>query len=55
MDARDADAGFGDQVMILKGSQRAVAVALADHLMNDRDNDHISVMELLGFSAPDTP
>lgn len=35
--------------MILKGSQRAGAKALADHLMNDRDNDHLSVIELRGF------
>ncbi|MEP3346341.1 MAG: relaxase/mobilization nuclease domain-containing protein [Litoreibacter sp.] len=39
--------------MILKGSQRAGAVALADHLMNDRDNDHVSVMEIRGFVADD--
>lgn len=35
--------------MILKGSQRAGAKALADHLMNDRDNDHVSCLELRGF------
>lgn len=35
--------------MILKGSQRAGASALADHLMNERDNDHVSVLELNGF------
>jgi len=35
--------------MILKGSQRAGAKALADHLMNDRDNDYVSCLELRGF------
>ncbi len=39
--------------MILKGSQRGGARNLADHLMNDRDNDHISLMELRGFIAGD--
>ncbi len=37
--------------MILKGSQRAGASALADHLMNDRDNDHVTVLEVRGFVA----
>jgi len=37
--------------MILKGNQRAGAVQLARHLLNDRDNDHVSVHELRGFSA----
>ena len=37
--------------MILVGSQRAGASALADHLMNDRDNDHVELMELRGFMA----
>ena len=53
MDARDTDASLGDQVMILKGSQRAGAKALADHLMNDRDNDHITLLEVSGFMADD--
>ncbi|WP_187429266.1 hypothetical protein ROLI_010640 [Roseobacter fucihabitans] len=39
--------------MILKGSQRAGAKALADHLMNDRDNDHVTVLEMSGFMADD--
>lgn len=39
--------------MILKGSQRAGAKALADHLMNDRDNDHVTVLEIRGFMADD--
>ena len=39
--------------MILKGSQRAGASALADHLMNDRDNDHVTVLEVRGFVADD--
>lgn len=37
--------------MILKGSQRAGAKALADHLMNERDNDHVTCLELRGFSS----
>ncbi len=39
--------------MILKGSQRAGAKALADHLMNLRDNDHVDILELRGFSSND--
>jgi len=39
--------------MILKGSQRSGASALADHLMNDRDNDHVEVLEIDGFMADD--
>jgi len=39
--------------MILKGSQRAGASALADHLMNARDNDHIHILELSGFVSND--
>lgn len=39
--------------MILKGSQRAGASALADHLMNDRDNDHVTVLQIRGFVADD--
>ena len=35
--------------MILKGSQRAGAKQLAAHLLNDRDNDHVEVLELSGF------
>lgn len=37
--------------MILKGSQRSGGAQLADHLMNDHDNEHITVHELRGFSA----
>jgi hypothetical protein len=37
--------------MILKGSQRSGAKALADHLMNDRDNDHVTCLELRDFSS----
>ena len=32
--------------MILVASQRSGAVALADHLMNTRDNDHVELIEL---------
>jgi len=39
--------------MILKGSQRSGAGALASHLMNDRDNDHVTVLEMRGFIADD--
>lgn len=35
--------------MILKGSQRGGARQLATHLMNDRDNDHVTLGELRGF------
>ncbi|UWS78089.1 relaxase/mobilization nuclease domain-containing protein [Phaeobacter sp. G2] len=37
--------------MILKGSQRAGAKALANHLMNERDNDHVTCLGLRGFST----
>lgn len=39
--------------MILKGSQRAGAKQLSAHLLNDRDNDHVAVLELEGFIAED--
>lgn len=39
--------------MILKGSQRSGAKALADHLMNDRDNDHVTCLELRDFLSND--
>ncbi len=39
--------------MIVKASQRSGAVALADHLMNDRDNDHVEVIEIDGFMEND--
>ena len=39
--------------MILVGSQRAGASALADHLTNQRDNDHVQVLELRDFMAED--
>lgn len=35
--------------MILKGSQRAGGWALANHLMNDQDNDHVILLETRGF------
>ncbi|MCW2308960.1 relaxase/mobilization nuclease domain-containing protein [Rhodobium gokarnense] len=41
--------------MILVGSQRGGAKQLAVHLMNDRDNDHVTVQELRGFSARNLP
>lgn len=39
--------------MILKGSQRAGAGALAAHLLNEKDNEHVRVHELRGFVAGD--
>ncbi len=39
--------------MILVASQRAGARALADHLLNDRDNDHVELAEISGFVADD--
>ena len=37
--------------MILKGSQRAGGGQLAAHLLNERDNDHVTLGELRGFAA----
>jgi hypothetical protein len=51
MDKSDIDGSLGGKIMILKGSQRAGAKALADHLMNDRDNEHVSCLELRDFSS----
>lgn len=39
--------------MILKASQRAGGKQLAAHLLNARDNDHVTVHELRGFVADD--
>ena len=39
--------------MILKGSQRAGGAQLAAHLLNERDNDHVTLGELRGFAADD--
>ncbi|MGB0659563.1 MAG: relaxase/mobilization nuclease domain-containing protein [Mangrovicoccus sp.] len=39
--------------MILKGSQRSGAKALAVHLLNREDNDHIEVHDLRGFLSDD--
>lgn len=39
--------------MILVASQRSGATALADHLTNLRDNDHVEVLALDGFIADD--
>jgi hypothetical protein len=41
--------------VILKGSQRAGGLQLARHLLNDRDNDHVTVQELRGFVSDDLP
>lgn len=37
--------------MILKGSQRAGAKQLSRHLLNERDNDHVTVLDVRGFVA----
>jgi hypothetical protein len=39
--------------MILKGSQRSGALKLAAHLLNERDNDHVELHDLRGFTADD--
>ena len=39
--------------MILKGSQRGGAQALALHLLNSRDNDHVELHSVNGFIAED--
>lgn len=41
--------------MILKASQRGGGMALARHLMNEVDNDHVELHELRGFVADDLP
>lgn len=53
MDAHKADGSIGGVGLILKASQRSGAMALADHLMNDRDNDHVEVIDIDGFVADD--
>lgn len=39
--------------MILKGSQRAGGGQLAAHLLNDLDNDHVTVLDVRGFVSDD--
>lgn len=39
--------------MIIVASQRSGASALSDHLMNDRDNDHVTLAQVRGFVAGD--
>lgn len=39
--------------MILKGNERGYGAELARHLMNARDNDHVSLHSLKGFVADD--
>ncbi len=39
--------------MILKGSQRGGGLQLANHLLNEIDNDHVTLQELRGFVADD--
>jgi hypothetical protein len=40
-------------MMILVGSQRGGARQLAAHLLNDRENDHVTLHDLRGFVADD--
>lgn len=37
--------------MIIEGNQRGNAKQLANHLLNDRDNDHVTVHEITGLSS----
>ncbi|MEJ8560501.1 hypothetical protein QTO30_04150 [Yoonia sp. GPGPB17] len=37
--------------MIIVGNQRGNGLKLAAHLMNDRDNDHVELHDLRGFTA----
>jgi hypothetical protein len=37
--------------LILKGSKRTGAAALALHLLNEKDNEHVELHELRGFSS----
>ena len=37
--------------MILKASQRAHGAELAKHLLNEHENDHVTVHEIRGFIA----
>jgi hypothetical protein len=39
--------------MILKGNERGHAAELAVHLLNPRDNDHVTVHSITGFIAHD--
>jgi hypothetical protein len=39
--------------MILKGSQRGGPRQLAAHLLNDKDNDHVTVQDVRGFVSSD--
>jgi len=39
--------------MILKGSQRGGPRALAAHLLNDKDNDHVTLAQIRGFATDD--
>lgn len=41
--------------MILKGSQRAGGMQLAKHLLNMKDNDHVTVHEISGFVSNNLP
>lgn len=41
--------------MILKGSQRSGGRQLAAHLLNTRDNEHVEVHELRGFTSGELP
>lgn len=39
--------------MILKGSQRSGSCQLATHLLNDKENDHVTLQDVRGFVSAD--
>jgi len=41
--------------MLLKASERAGGRALATHLLNAHDNDHVEIHELRGFCVGQFP
>lgn len=41
--------------MIIKGSRRGEGMQMALHLLNERDNDHVTVHEIRGFVADTLP
>lgn len=41
--------------MILKGSQRGGAIQLSNHLLNRKDNEHVTVFEVRGFVGETLP
>lgn len=41
--------------MITKGSQRGGAIQLAAHLLNERENDHVEILSMQGFTSNNLP